>query len=294
MAAFSRPPKECAMLFPVRTTALPDGTAVPVLGQGTWRVADEPNRRQQEVAALRRGLDLGMTLIDTAEMYGEGAAETLVGEAIRGRRDEVFLVSKVYPHNGSRRGVPAACERSLRRLGTEVIDLYLLHWRGSVPLEETVEAFEALKTRGLIRHWGVSNFDLDDMQELLAVPGGENVATNQVLYNLSARGIEYDLLPWQESRGLPLMAYSPIDQARLAGHPALAAVAARHGEATPAQVALAFTLRRSGVIAIPKAGSAAHTAENRGAAELSLSDRDMAELDQAFAPPRRKRPLAMI
>ncbi len=274
---------------PVRQTPLPSGEAVPVLGQGTWCMAEDARRRADEIAALRLGIDLGMTLIDTAEMYADGAAESLVGEAVAGRRDAVFLVSKVLPQNASRAGTVAACERSLRRLGTDRIDLYLLHWRGGVPLPETLEGFDALRRAGKIRHWGISNFDLADLGELAGPPP----AANQVLYNLSRRGIEFDLLPWCRRRGVPVMAYSPVEQGRLLRHPALGAVAGRHG-ATPAQVALAWVLRQDGVIAIPKAGTAAHVRENRAALDLRLDAGDMAALDRAFPPPRGPQPLAML
>jgi diketogulonate reductase-like aldo/keto reductase len=272
---------------------------MPVLGQGTWNMGEDPAARRDEVAALRLGLDLGMTLIDTAEMYGEGGAEEVVGEAIAGRRDEVFLVSKVYPHNADRRGVQAACERSLRRMQVECIDLYLLHWRGNVPLEETLEAFVRLREQGKIGDFGVSNFDLDDMLEAAALPGGELIATDQVLYNLSQRGIEWELLPWCRERRIPLMAYSPLEsnpneQAGLLGNPQLAAVARRHG-ATPAQVALAWLLRQEGVVVIPKAVRPQHVRENRAALDLSalLTSEDLAQLDAGFPAPRRRRPLAM-
>jgi diketogulonate reductase-like aldo/keto reductase len=245
------------------------------------------------VAALRLGLDLGMTLIDTAEMYGEGGAEEVVARAISGRRDGVFLVSKVYPHNATRRGTVAACEHSLKRLGTDRLDLYLLHWRGEGPLAETLEAFAALRAAGKIRHWGVSNFDTDDMTELWALPGGGGAAANQVLYNLTRRGIEWDLLPWCRERRVPIMAYSPVEQGRLLGKRALAVVARRRG-ATPAQVALAWVLRQEGVVAIPKAAQAAHVRENRGALDLELAPDDLAALDSAFPPPRGKRPLEML
>jgi diketogulonate reductase-like aldo/keto reductase len=278
---------------------LPSGAGIPVLGQGTWYMGEDPAARPAEVAALRLGLDLGMTLIDTAEMYGEGGAEEVVGEAIAGRRDEVFLVSKVYPHHADRRGVQEACERSLRRLATERIDLYLLHWRGNVPLAETLEAFVRLREQGKIGDFGVSNFDLDDMQEAAAPPGGELIATDQVLYNLSQRGIEWDLLPWCRERRMPVMAYSPLEsnpleQAGLLGRPELAAVAQRHG-ATPAQVALAWLLRQDGVVVIPKAVRPQHVRENRAALELAQALRpdDLAQLDAAFPPPRRRVPLAM-
>lgn len=276
----------------MRTVMFRSGESVPVLGQGTWCMAEKPRQRANEIAALRQGLDLGMSLIDTAEMYGDGAAEELVGEAIGGRRDEVFLASKVLPDNASRRGTIAACERSLRRLGTDRIDLYLLHWRGRIPLAETLEAFTALQREGKIRHWGVSNFDVDDMGELENA-GGNEAATNQVLYNLSRRGIEFDLLPWCDERRIPVMAYSPIEQGRLLGHPVLADVAARH-DATPAQVALAWSIRGNDVIAIPKAGKPVHVQENHAALELVLTSDDLAELDSAFKPPTSPRPLEMI
>jgi diketogulonate reductase-like aldo/keto reductase len=278
---------------------LPSGAGIPVLGQGTWYMGEDPAARPAEVAALRLGLDLGMTLIDTAEMYGEGGAEEVVGEAIAGRRDEVFLVSKVYPHHADRRGVQQACERSLRRLATERIDLYLLHWRGNVPLAETLEAFARLREQGKIGDFGVSNFDLDDMQEAAALPGGELIATDQVLYNLSQRGIEWDLLPWCRERRMPVMAYSPLEsnpleQGSLLANPALAAVAQRH-QATPAQVALAWLLRQDGVVVIPKAVQPRHVRENRAALELAqaLDAEDLARLDAGFPAPRRRRPLAM-
>jgi diketogulonate reductase-like aldo/keto reductase len=277
----------------MRTTKLPSGDSVPVLGQGTWYMGDDARRRADEIASLRLGLDLGMTLIDTAEMYGNGASERLAGEAIAGRRDEVFLVTKVLPSNASRAGTIAACENSLRRLGTDRIDLYLLHWRGRVPFAETIGAFEALQSAGKIRHWGVSNMDVRDMKELLNVPGGDAVATNQVLYNITRRGIEYDLLPQSQKRGLPLMAYSPIEQGRLAHYPEVQGIAERHG-VTPAQVALAWVLRQQGVIAIPKASSPVHVRENRAALDLKLTDEDYTELDNAFPPPEGPEPLEMI
>jgi len=279
----------------MKTVRLPDGTEVPALGQGTWHMGERRLDRRAEVDALRLGLDLGMTLIDTAEMYGEGGAEEVVGEAIAGRpRESVFLVSKVYPHNATRRAMPAACERSLRRLRVDTIDLYLLHWRGSAPLAETVEAFEALRSQGKIRRWGVSNLDVSDLEEL-----GEEAlarcATDQVLYNLSARGIEFDLLPFCRERGMPVMAYTPLGQAgEMLRDPTLAAIAARHG-ATPAQIALAWTLRDpGGVIAIPKASSPEHVRENAAAAAIALTPEDLAKLDAAFPPPRRKRPLEIL
>lgn len=277
----------------MKTVRLPNGETVPALGLGTWMMGDDSSRRAEEIAALRRGLDLGMTLVDTAEMYGEGASERLVGEAIAGRRDDVFLVSKVYPHNASKAGTVAACERSLKRLDTDRLDLYLLHWRGKYPLAETVEAFEGLKAAGKIRHWGVSNLDSDDMDELLAVPGGEAVAANQVLYNLSRRGIEWDLLPSLQRRGIPVMAYSPVEQAKLLRERRLAALAADHG-ASVAQLALAFVLDRDGVIAIPKAGRVAHVEDNAGALDVVVTDELRASLDALFPPPRRATPLEMI
>jgi diketogulonate reductase-like aldo/keto reductase len=272
---------------------LANGEAIPVLGQGTWYLGEDRSRRSKEIKALRTGLDLGMTLIDTAEMYGDGAAEELVGEAIAGRRDEVFLVSKVLPENATRRGTIKACEHSLRRLGTDRLDLYLLHWRGGVPLSETIGAFEALLEAGRIRRWGVSNFDVDDMEELVALPGGRTVATNQVLYNLARRGIEYDLIPWSRKRNIPLMAYSPIEQGRVLRHPAPRNIAQRHG-ATPAQVALAWVLQQADICAIPRSGNPEHTRQNHAALQLNLTADDLAELDAAFPSPTRKVPLEMI
>jgi diketogulonate reductase-like aldo/keto reductase len=277
----------------MRVLKLPSGETVPVLGQGTWGMGEQARRAADEALALRLGLDLGMTLIDTAEMYGDGGAEEVVAEAIAGRRNEVFLVSKVLPENASRRKTVEACERSLRRLGTDRIDLYLLHWRGSVPLADTLEAFQELTAAGKIRHWGVSNFDTDDMDELAALPGGADCATNQVLYNLTRRGIEFDLLPWCRERRIPLMAYSPIEQGRLLGHAVLKAVAARHGT-TPAQAALAWLLRQPDVIVIPKATDPGHVRENRAALNLKLTPQDLADLDKAFPAPARKRPLEML
>ena len=272
---------------------LPCGEAVPALGQGTWNIGDDPRRRRDEIAALRRGLDLGLTLVDTAEMYGDGRSEELVGEAIAGRRDEVFLVSKVYPHNASRRAMPRSCEASLRRLGVDTIDLYLLHWPGNVPLAETVEAFEALRRAGKIRHWGVSNFDTRAMQELWRTPGGSAAQVNQVLYNLGERGIEWDLQPWMREQRVPLMAYSPFDQARLLGQPALLRFAREHGM-TPAQLAIAWLLARDGVIAIPKAGSTRRVEENASALAHPLSEAQLRALDSLFPPPDGPTPLAML
>jgi diketogulonate reductase-like aldo/keto reductase len=277
----------------LRTAELPSGETVPILGQGTWHMAEDPRRRKDEITALRAGIDLGLTLIDTAEMYADGEAEALVGEAIDGRRSEVFLVSKVMPENATERGTVAACERSLGRLSTNYLDLYLLHWRGSVPLKATLEAFAVLIAAGKIRHWGVSNFDVDDMDDLWDTPGGRTVSTDQILYNLTRRGIEYRLMPWCRRHRIPIMAYSPVEQGRLLGHPALRRVAERH-RATPAQVALAWVLRQDGVIAIPKAGTVDHVHENRRALDLELTQQDLAALDRAFPPPTRALPLEML
>ncbi|MGV1756259.1 aldo/keto reductase [Rhizobium sp. A22-96] len=281
------------MRDPIPTVTLPSGIAVPALGQGTWNMGDDASRARDEITSLKTGLDLGMTLIDTAEMYADGGSEEVVGQAIEGRRDEVFLVSKVYPANASLKGAVEACERSLRRLKTDRIDLYLLHWRGNHPLEETVEAFEKLKAAGKIEAWGVSNFDVDDMDELLAVPNGGNVAANQVLYNLARRGIEYDLLPWCQERSIPIMAYSPIEQGRLLDHSDLIHIAKTY-QATPAQVALAFLLERDGVMAIPKSSNPQRIEENRGCIDLDITDEDWAVLDAAFPPPSRKKSLDML
>jgi diketogulonate reductase-like aldo/keto reductase len=272
---------------------LPSGEAVVALGLGTWGMGDDRRRRSAEVAALRLGLDLGMTLVDTAEMYGDGGAEEIVGEAVAGRREDVFLVSKVLPDHATHRGTIAACHASLKRLRTDRLDLYLLHWRERVPLAETIAAFHSLVQAGDIRYWGVSNFDTGDMKELEATTGGGAVATNQVLYNLARRGIEFDLLPWCGRRKLPVMAYLPIDQARLLANPALRRVGARLG-ATPAQIALAWVIRAPGVIAIPKAANEDHLRENRRAIEIRLTENDLAELDGAFPPPAKKVPLEML
>jgi len=270
----------------------PDGTEVPALGQGTWMMAEQPAQRAAELAALRAGVELGLTLIDTAEMYADGESERLVGEALRGLREQVFLVSKAYPQNASRQQLPQACEASLKRLGTDRLDLYLLHRRGRVPLAETVEAMEKLVAAGKIRRWGVSNLDTADMQELLAA-GGAACATDQVLYNLTRRGPEHALLPWLAARGMPVMAYSPVEQGRLLDHPRLLEVAADLG-ATPAQVALAWVLHQGQALVIPKAGRVAHVQENRAAADLHLSDSDLAALDAAFPRPSQRRPLEML
>ena len=276
----------------MRRVRLPDGTEVPALGQGTWRMGEGQRTREEEADALRLGIDLGMTLIDTAEMYGEGASEQVVGEAIRGRRDAVTLVTKVYPRNATRMGTPAACERSLRRLRVECIDIYLLHWMGEAPFTETVTAFEKLREAGKIRSWGVSNLDAADMVELSSVSGA--CVTDQVLYNPEHRGIEYDLLPWCEGHAMPVMAYSPVGQGgRLLRSGAVRAVAARHG-ATPGQIAIAWSLRRPGVISIPKAGDMAHVRENAAAAGIVLTAEDLRAIDAAYPPPGRKYPLAML
>ena len=278
---------------PIPTVTLPNGIAVPALGLGTWQMGETRARANEEIDSIRLGLDLGMTLVDTAEMYAEGGAELIVGKALEDRRDEVFLVSKVYPWNASRTGTIAACEASLKRLGTDRLDLYLLHWRGDHPLADTVAAFEELRAAGRIGAWGVSNFDTADMEELFALPGGENCAANQVLYNLSRRGVEYDLLPWCQSHGVALMAYSPIEQGRLVHHPELIRIAKAY-QATPAQVALAVLLERDGVIAIPKSANLRRVRENRDAADLEISEEDWATLDATFPPPDRKVPLEMI
>ena len=278
----------------IKRARLPDGTELPALGQGTWHMGERGDRGAEEIAALRAGLDLGLTLIDTAEMYGEGGAERIVGAAIAGRRDEVFLVSKVYPHNAGGKRLVAACEASLKRLGTGTIDLYLLHWRGAVPLAETVAGLARLREDGKIRFWGVSNLDADDMAELAALPGGSACATDQVLYNPDQRGIEFDLLAWCAARAMPVMAYTPLGQAgTLLRSKALAEVGKRHG-ATPAQVALAWCLRRPGIIAIPKAASIAHVQANAAAVDLRLSPEDLATIDATHPPPRRRTPLAML
>jgi len=277
----------------MKTVALPSGERVPALGHGTWYMGENKAARAEEIATLRLGLDLGITLIDTAEMYGEGKAEELIGEAIAVRRDEAFLVSKVYPHNATRKGAVASCERSLKRLRTDRIDLYLLHWRGSVPFAETMEAFMTLQKAGKIRHYGVSNLDLEDMQELWSVPGGKGVATDQLRYNLTRRGIEWDLLPWLRKRRIPVMAYSPIEQARLVRNPKLTDFARRHGM-TPAQVALAWLLANDDIIAIPKTGKRERLKENSGALDHPLTKEQLAELDRLFPPPQGPAPLQML
>jgi aldehyde reductase len=277
----------------MKTVLLPCGERVPAFGMGAWNIGDARATRAEEIATLRLGLDLGARLIDTAEMYGDGRSEELIAAAIAGRRDEVFLVSKVYPHNASAKGAAAACERSLKRLNTDRIDLYLLHWRGSVPLAETLDAFMRLQQAGKIRHYGVSNLDLDDMQALWRERGGKAVQTDQLLYNLTRRGIEWDLLPWLRKHKLPLMAYSPLEQARLAGNRRLAAFAARHGM-TPTQAALAWLLACDDVIVIPKTGRRERLRENLGALEHPLTREQIAELDAAFPPPTGPSALEML
>ncbi len=276
----------------MRTVSLPDGTDVPALGQGTWFMGEKSDRRAAEIAALRDGVERGMTLIDTAEMYADGGAESLIGDGLSDLRDRIFLVSKVYPHNAGAGRIERACESSLKRLKTDHLDLYLLHWRGNVPLAETVERMEALVRAGKIARWGVSNLDPDDMEELFDAGGGA-CAANQVLYNVTERGTEFDLLPQLARRRIPVMAYSPIGQGRLPRSPALAAVAQRHG-ATPFQIALAWTLRDPAIIAIPKAADLAHVDANRRAADIVLTAEDLAEIDRDFAPPTRAVPLAML
>ncbi len=277
----------------MRYTQLPSGEEIPVLGLGTWHMGERPAKRRDELDAIRSAVDHGMNLIDTAEMYGDGAAEELIGEALGGRRTDAFIVSKVLPHHATRRGTVAACENSLRRLATDYVDMYLLHWPGAVPLEDTLEAFDALLRAGKIRHWGVSNFDTADMEALRALRGGDAVATDQVLYNLTRRGVEFDLLPWCRQRALPIMAYSPLEQGRLLGHPELLRLAAEHA-ATPAQIALRWVVRNDATIALPKAGTPDHVGQLRGALDIPLSPQDMAALDRAFAPPARKVPLEVI
>ncbi len=268
------------------------GERVPSLGQGTWNMGEKSEQRSHEISALRAGVDLGMTLIDTAEMYGHGATEELVGEAITGIRDQVFLVSKAYPQNASRDRLPAACEASLRRLRTDRVDLYLLHWRGGVPFAETVGAMQTLQRSGKIRHWGVSNLDTEDMAELIEA-GGTACVTDQILYNLTRRGPEHDLLPWLAANGITAMAYSPVEQGRLIGNAKLASIAAEIG-LKPSQLALAWVLRRPDIFAIPKAASIAHVEENRAAAEVELGADVLAELDSAFPAPLARMALEML
>lgn len=281
------------MAAPLPHVSFADGTRVPALGLGTWHMGETRASASDEIRALKAGIDCGMTLIDTAEMYASGGAEEVTGEAIKGIRDEVFLVSKVLPSNASRKGTIAACEASLKRLGTDRIDLYLLHWPGRHPLEGTVEAFEELCAAGKIGRWGVSNFDTLGMRQLSALPGGQNCTSNQVLYNLSTRGIEFDLLPWMAEQSMPLMAYSPLDEGRLMRHPGLGRMAGQLG-VTPAQLALAFLLSRDNVISIPKSSNQERVMENRASADIALNDDQLAELDLMFPPPRSREPLQMI
>lgn len=279
----------------MRAVTLPSGESVAALGQGTWYMGERRGEAAREAASLRLGIDLGMTLIDTAEMYADGGAEKVVADAVAGLRDKVFIVSKVYPQNASRAGVPAACERSLKRLKTDRIDLYLLHWRGGYPLAETVAAFEKLRAEGKIRHWGVSNFDTADMEELWRVPDGRNCAANQVLYHPASRGIEFDLLPWCQTHKVAVMAYSPLGHnvTRVTRSAALAAVAKRRGVSV-IQAALAWGLRHPHVISIPKASDPDHVRDNAGAADLVLTAEDLAEIDAAHKPPARKQPLDLL
>ena len=277
----------------IATVTLPTGEPIPKLGQGTWEMGERPNARREEIAALRAGVELGMTLIDTAEMYGDGESEKLIAEALADLRDDVFLVSKVYPHNGSERGVQAACERSLKRLKTDRLDLYLLHWRGGEDLEGVVAGFEKLRRDGKIRHWGVSNFDTADLEELFDLDGGDACATNQILYNVARRGPEFDLLPWLRKRGMPGMAYSPVDHARLPKNSVLDEIAAGRGMSV-VQIALAWVLQQPEVFAIPKASSVAHVKANRAAADIELSADELAKIDSQFKPPKAKRSLEML
>jgi diketogulonate reductase-like aldo/keto reductase len=275
------------------TIALASGRRVPKLGQGTWRMGEDPRRRGQEIAALELGIELGMTLIDTAEMYANGNAEEIVGEAIQGRRDEVFIVSKVLPENATKTGMIASCEWSLARLGIERLDLYLLHWRGPHRLEATLDGFDALMREGLIASWGVSNFDVSDLEELVALGRVDQVQTNQVLYNLQRRGIEQELLPWCRERKIPVMAYSPFEQGRILRDPALNSVAAAH-RVSPACIALAWTLRQNDVIAIPKSSNEDHVRENAMALEIEFTPRDLDLLERAFPRPKGSVPLEML
>jgi diketogulonate reductase-like aldo/keto reductase len=276
-----------------RLVTFADGTTVPALGQGTWEIGDDPAWRDAEQQALERGIDLGMTLIDTAELYGDGRSERLVGEVIAGRRDEVFLVSKVKPENASEMKMMLSCEKSLERLGVDRIDLYLLHWKGRVPLEETVDAFQELVDEGMIARWGVSNLDLRTMERLVDIDGGNDCAANQLLYNLGSRGVEFDLLPWMRARDMPMMAYSPLGRGGLLEHPLIVDIANRH-DASPAQVALAAVLRHDGVIAIPKASSVEHVEANADALEIQFDAEDLERLDHAFPPPTHETPLDII
>ena len=279
----------------MRTVALPDGRRIPALGQGTWRIGESKSARANEVAALRLGIELGMSLIDTAEMYGDGGAEEVVGDAIHEQRKGIFVVTKVYPYNASREKLPKACERSLKRLRIDAIDLYLLHWRERTPLlQETVDTFEKLHAAGKIKRWGVSNFDVDDMDELLSLQDGGRCAANQVLYNLQNREIEFDLLPWSQTNKIPIMAYSPVGHSgELLKNEMLRKIANRH-DATPAQIALAWVLCQPNVIAIPKASTEAHVRDNAGSLKIKLTKEDLADLDCEFPPPKSKKPLPVL
>lgn len=275
------------------TVSFPNTITVPALGIGTWKMGEDPDKVPDEVNSIRAALESGWSVVDTAEMYGEGGAELVVGAALRGCRDKAFVVSKVYPWNASARGVQDACARSLERLAIDKIDLYLLHWRGDVPLTETVAGMEILRQQGMIGAWGVSNFDVGDMEELYSIPGGENCAANQVLYNAARRGIEFDLLPWCQERGLPVMAYSPLGQGDLLHHKEIIRLSKAY-QATPAQIALAFVLERDGVLAIPKTSRPDRIRDLSEAVDLEISDEDWAELDRVLPPPAAKKPLEMI
>ncbi|MFB5674154.1 aldo/keto reductase [Paenibacillus terreus] len=277
---------------------LPDGTDVPVIGQGTWNMGENAFARDAEIKALQTGIDLGMTLIDTAEMYANGEAEKIVGQAVKGKRDRVFIVTKAYPHHADSKGLAAACEASLKRLGTDYADLYLLHWRGSIPFEETVRGMEKLRREGKIRRWGVSNLDTADMEELWQLPGGTECAVNQVLYHAASRGIEYDLLPWCREHHVPVMAYCPIAQGgrlrkELLQHPVIGQIAEHHG-ASPAQIALAWVIRGGHVIAIPKAVQETHIRENAEAARIVLTEEELRQIDEVFPAPKCKMPLDIV
>ena len=277
----------------LQSVTLRNGERVPALGQGTWHMGEDRRRAAEEAASVRLGIDLGMTLIDTAEMYGSGGAEEVVARAAEGLRDSLFIVSKVYPHNASRTGVVAACERSLKRLATDRIDLYLLHWRGSIPLAETLEGFQRLQRDGKIRHHGVSNFDRADMAEWAALQGGDTVAADQVLYNLTRRGPEWDLVPWCREHQVAVMAYTPLGTGGMLGNPALREIARQRG-ATPAQIALAWLLHQEGTMVIPKASRPEHVQENRGALDVRLTEQDLSAIDRAFPPPKGKSRLGML
>ncbi|WP_086382513.1 aldo/keto reductase [Caballeronia sordidicola] len=281
------------MTSPHKTVHLPSGEQISALGQGTWEMGENARKRSEEIKALQAGVDLGLTLIDTAEMYGDGDSEKLIAEALGARRNELFIVSKVYPHNGSEAGVKAACERSLKRLQTDRIDLYLLHWRGGEDIEGVIAGFESLKAAGKIRHWGVSNFDTDDMIELFALENGNQCATNQILYNVARRGPEFDLLPWMRERNMPAMAYSPVDHSRLPKQSVLNDIAGARG-VSPTQIALAWVLQQPQVIAIPKASTVAHVTENAAARDIGLSAQELAQIDAHFKPPKSKRSLEML